>query len=90
MHQIELLFRSEGVGGLLRIFSEFQLGSGSDVTTAVADAEGVGACLGEPLTASLVEGGEVAYGDGHRQSLTFTGLQFARFGEGLQFLGGFL
>ena len=86
MHQVELLFRGEGVGGLLRIFCEFQLGSGSDVAAAVADTEGVGACLGEPLTASLVEGGKVAYGDVHRECLALTRLQFACLGEGFQFL----
>ena len=36
MHQIELLFRSEGVGGLLRVFCEFQLGFGSDVAASVS------------------------------------------------------
>ena len=86
MHQIEFLFRSEGVGGLLRVFCEFQLGFGSDVAAVVADAEGIGASLGEPLTASLVEGGKVANGDGHRERLALTGLQFARLGEGFQLL----
>ena len=83
MHQVELLFRGEGVGGLLRILSALQLGCASDVAAAVTNQEGVGACLGEPLAASLVEGGKVAYGNGHRERLTLAGLQLTGLGDAL-------
>ena len=90
LQQVEGLLGGEGIGGLLGIFGNLQLGGGSNVTAAGADAEGVGACLGEPLAACLVEAGEVAHGDGHRERLTLTGLQLACLGEGLQFLCGLL
>ena len=90
LQQVEGLLGGEGIGGLLGIFGNLQLGGGSDVAAAGADAEGVGACLGEPLAACLVEAGKVAHGDGHRERLALTGLQLACLGEGLQFLCGLL
>ena len=90
LQKIQRLLGSEGVGGLLGVLSEFQSGSGGDVTAAVADAEGVGAGLGEPLTACFVERGKVTHRNGHRERLTLTGLQLASLGKGFQFLSGLL
>ena len=69
---------------------QFRLGGAADVTTVGTDAEGVGTSLGDPLRIGLVEGGEVAYGDRHRENLTLAGLQFTGLGEGLQLLSGLL
>ena len=90
LQQVEGLLRSEGVSGLLSVLGNLQLGGSGNVAAAGADAEGVGAGLGEPLAACLVEAGEVAHGYGHRERLALAGLQLACLGEGLQLLCGLL
>ena len=45
LQQVEGLLGGEGIGGLLGIFGDLQLGGGSDVAAAGADAEGVGASI---------------------------------------------
>ena len=53
LQQVEGLLRSEGVAGLLGVLRELERCRGFDVAAVGSDAEGVGACLGEPLTARL-------------------------------------
>ena len=90
LQEVEGLLGSEGVGGLLGVFGNLQLGADGDVAAVGADVEGVGACLGEPLAACLVETCQVAHGDSHRERLTLAWLQLTRLGEGLQLLSGLL
>ena len=82
LEQLEFYFWSKGIGGLLGILLDAERSRCEDVTAGIADAECIGAGLGDPLAACLVVAGEVAHGDGHRERLALAGLQLARLGEG--------
>lgn len=91
MEQGEGVLGSEGVADLLGVgCGQLQGERGLDVAAGGADAECVGAGLGEPLGIGLVEGGKLALLDGHRERLALTGLQLSGLGEGLQLLRGLL
>ena len=84
------MLRCQDIAYLFGIFREFGIDGGTDVTAGSSDLEGILTSLGNPLAVSLVERSQFAllYLDG--QCLLLTGFQFARLGEALQLMTGFL